>query len=371
MDDCHFDRIVRLLAGEGETRRGVLRLLTGGALGLLASRLGSAEDARAKKPKRKPRRRPARMRSKTKPQGSLQAEGKRKGKKRRKKPQEPPPLPPGCQQCNDCQMCQDGVCVPDPALEGVRCLGSGAICGYCQSGQCIASDRQPCPDGVCPQRGKCCPGERQCVDPESAPGWSCIDPETMCCPDEKRCRDDCIPRDTCCDEDRPQCGPCEELFCNRHGHWFCSAKCCPDQKDCGGGECVAEDECCPGETRCNGACKPNPPCSFPCGEVVCEEGEPICRPRQVDEGEICAGIGTVCCKGLCYDARCRPASNGKPKSFNPNTCRCECDQVQQCPSGQGWSHSTCSCVCNCLGRCCLSGCCTNPDGGGAHCCQGF
>jgi hypothetical protein len=52
MDDCHFDRIVRLLAGEGETRRGVLRLLTGGALGLLTARLGLAEDARAKKPKR-------------------------------------------------------------------------------------------------------------------------------------------------------------------------------------------------------------------------------------------------------------------------------------------------------------------------------
>jgi hypothetical protein len=426
MDDCHFDRIVRLLAGEGETRRGVLRLLTGGALGLLTARLGLAEDARAKKPKRKPRRRPARMRSKTKPQGSLQAEGKRRGKKGKKKPKDPPPLPPECRDCTECQMCQDGGCVPDTALDGVRCLGSGATCGYCQNGQCAASDRLPCPDGVCPPRGKCCPGQRQCVDPESTSGWSCIDPETMCCPDEKRCRDDCIPRDTCCDENRPQCGPCEELFCNRHGVWICLKQCCSGQKDCGGGVCVADDECCPdetpcddgscaapgqccpdlyqcedgtcvdpfdeccpgqrycgggvciaegeccpGETRCNGACHSNPPCSFPCGEVVCEEGELICRPRQVDEGKICGGLGTICCKGVCYDARCRPASNGTPRHFNPNTCRCECDRVQQCPPGQGWSHATCSCVCNCLGRCCLSGCCTHPDGGGAHCCQGF
>ena len=125
-----------------------------------------------------------------------------------------------------------------PALEGVRCLGSGASCGYCQGGQCTASVVPPCADGSCPQRGQCCPDEKRCPDPESSTGWACVD-VNACCPDERRCASGCRPKIACCPEERPQCGQCGEICIN--GTWRCSA-----QKPCADGSCIAQDTCCPG-----------------------------------------------------------------------------------------------------------------------------
>ena len=71
-------------------------------------------------------------------------------------------------------MCQDGACVPDPALGGVPCDGSGAHCNYCLNGECIATEQRPCDDGFCPHRGQCCPGVKKCEDLAMPEGFVCI-----------------------------------------------------------------------------------------------------------------------------------------------------------------------------------------------------
>jgi hypothetical protein len=169
MEHERFDSFTRQLSGAGSSRRRALQMLGtmlfGGGLTEVAARLGLADDAaaKAKKPKSK-----AKTKAKRKSQaerqrpGPLQAEKRGKGKKGKKKP--PAPLPPGCQSCNECQLCRNGACAPDPALDGVRCLGSGAACGYCSGGVCAASGRQPCRDGVCPRADECCPEKRLCGD---------------------------------------------------------------------------------------------------------------------------------------------------------------------------------------------------------------
>lgn len=413
MDDCHFDRVARSLAGAGETRRGALRLLAG-ALGLPAAWLGLAEDAEAKKPKRKHKRRLERKRSEAKPQGGLQSEGKRKGKKGKKKPRQPSPLPPGCQQCNDCQMCQDGVCVPDVALEGVRCQGSGATCGYCQFGQCAPSVAQPCEDRVCPRSGQCCPEEKRCPDPESPSGFICVD-ENACCPDERRCASGCVSRKACCPEDRPQCGPCGEICVD--GTWRCSAQkpcaagvcvaqdeCCPEEWECLDGSCVAPDECCPNERRCpNGSCVspglccPGQTGQTPCGDDCCEADETClenpggppwiwrCCPNELNIGgwccdgartvcgpsgpdRQCCQEGTECCEGRnCYSPERQDCCNGKgwPKDLGPwapcgdaNCCR---GDYEQCCHGFCCPQNAICCsdghCCPNNRRCCGDTCC--------------
>ena len=219
-------------------------------------------------------------------------------------------------------MCQDGACYRDPALEGVRCLGSGANCGYCKGGICTATNRQPCEDGVCPRYGECCPekrqcadktcvpadqccddeykcppdgpcvgkdqccpGEKRCPDPGGPTGWACVD-ENACCPDERRCGDRCISKRACCSGEkpcgsgcigvsecceafRPACHGCSEAYCD-NGIWNCrliSTCCpfgqqCPDLPDyCCGDHCIPQGQCC-GE----------PPDCGPCAELLCTKG---------------------------------------------------------------------------------------------------
>jgi hypothetical protein len=299
MDQGHFDDLTRSMGRGGDTRRAILRLLAGGALGGMVARLGLVEVTEAKpkheKEKRKQQRRPQ---AEHKGHGQLHAEGKGKKKKRHKKPKEPLPLPPGCAFCNDCQMCQDGACVPDPALDGVRCLASGAACGYCQSGQCTASALPPCPDGTCLQRGQCCPGEKKCPDPTpgSPTGYACVGLDD-CCPDQKKCAGGCVYKQACCPEERPQCGQCGEICVN--GTWRCSA-----QKPCADGSCVAQDACCGGD----------------CGSSsVCCQG--TCCDRYQGGGVFtCSRDG--CCNQwfLCNDGRC------DPRCFYDS-----CDPPELCP----------------------------------------
>ncbi|MDF3040378.1 MAG: hypothetical protein K0Q71_3084, partial [Thermomicrobiales bacterium] len=114
MDNGSFDALTRSVASGGETRRAVLRLLAGGALGGLPAWLGLDEIATAK-PRKKRQRDPAQNQD-----GGLQTEGKRKGKKgSKKKPKPKSPPKPSC--------------------------GAG---------------EWPCVDGSCVAQGACCPGEK-------------------------------------------------------------------------------------------------------------------------------------------------------------------------------------------------------------------
>jgi hypothetical protein len=332
MEIERFDAMTRRMSGGGSSRRQALRVVAGavlgGALASAAARLGLVDDAaaKAKKHRTEPKRK-HKSQAEANRQGQLQVEGRRK-KKRKKRDKEPkPPLPPRCQNCTECQMCQDGTCVPDPALEGVRCLESGAACGYCQGGQCAASAAPPCPDGSCPPRGQCCPGDKRCVDPESPTGFSCLGLED-CCPDQKRCGDSCILKRVCCEEERPSCGQCQEAVCKPSGAWICWGKdcggvcvgedeCCPDQWQCADRSCVAQDECCPNERECpdgacvsEGACCSNeklcggecipanqcceaPPVCGECDVAVCDRGSWVCQPQSG-----CCPGGYAICSGV-------------------------------------------------------------------------
>src|SRR4051794_13053205 len=213
MEDNQFDVLARDVRCAGDSRRHVMRTvapaLLGGPLGSLAARLGlTGSSAKQRHTSRQHAHQhthdPA---SRHRHPKDVHSQGKgKKHHKKRQDPQSPPsPLPPGCQTCNECQMCQNGACVADPALNGVRCLGSGTACGYCAGGQCATSSVPPCPDGTCPQNGQCCPGEQRCPDPspESPTGFACVGLDD-CCPDQKRCASGCVYKQACCPEDRQQ-----------------------------------------------------------------------------------------------------------------------------------------------------------------------
>jgi hypothetical protein len=352
MENDQFDALIRTLSGADSSRRETLRvlrgMLLGGALSGVVARLGLGEGAAAKGKKHQKAKSKRQRKARTEhwQHGQFEAEGQHKGKGKGKHhkhrphdPTPPPPLPPGCENCNECQMCQDGACVPDPALDGVRCLGSGATCGNCQGGQCTASALPPCPDGTCPQRDQCCPGEKKCADRESQTGFACLGADD-CCPDEKKCAGGCVYKQACCPEERTPCGQCGEICVN--GTWQCSA-----QKSCANGSCVAHDECCPEERQCadgtcvaQGSCcrnDPVPPCDA-CEAAVCASGEWVCQVRD--------DCGPPCFWGYC------------PKGYECNGYGVCCDW--------GTGHCTCSSGSKggqgCNGKCCPNGCC------GSGCC---
>ena len=190
VDHDTFDALTRTAATDGGTRRTLLRLLAGSALGAVAARLGLAEEAAAKAKQHKGKAKRKHHLAPSQPDQADHAAAKSPGhpassgvqsERKRRHHHKPPPLPPGCEDCTECQMCKDGACVRDPDLERVRCQGSGATCGYCQGGVCTPSDQRPCDDGVCPRKGQCCSGEKWCEDPESSTGFACVG-ETDCCP---------------------------------------------------------------------------------------------------------------------------------------------------------------------------------------------
>jgi hypothetical protein len=390
MDHGHFDDLTRSVASGAGTRRAALRLMAGVTLGGFMDRFGLTDDAaaKAKKPKSK-----AKTKAKRKSQaerqrpGPLQAEKKGKSKKGKKKP--PAPLPPGCQSCNECQLCRNGACAPDPALDGVRCLGSGAACGYCSGGVGTATARQPCADGVCPRYGECCPdkhpcsdgtcipagqccedefkcppdgpcvaqdqccpGEQRCPDRESPTGFACVD-ERACCPGPRTCAGRCISMTACCEEDPyPECDPCAEVYCRR-GTYVCSdhrtcpggscaaeGECCPEQWTCADGSCVDQGACCAEERRCpDGSCRSINQCCD--GEKRCADGS--CVPEDGCCGGDC-GASSFCCHGAC----CASTEGGARFGCSKDGCcnvwficsdgRCDhrcyydvCDPPELCP----------------------------------------
>lgn len=381
MDTKRFDDVARSLSEEHPSRRQALRalagVLLGGALGGVGTRLGLVDVTEAKpktrkakpnpKTKAKPRRKPqARRRS----GGPVWAERKGKGKKKSKK--KPPPLPPGCQNCNECQMCKNGACAPDPALERVRCQGSGAACGYCQDGVCAASEERPCQDGVCPRKGQCCPeeGAKQCIDPELPRGFYCVD-SNVCCPDtERRCASgSCLPRAACCPEQR-RCNP---LLCVGQN------ECCPDETPCANGSCAPAGQCCDGKPRCGDVCceadetcledPGGPPWIWRCcpNELnvnghCCDGNKTVCGPAPgrpayekycCAEGSVCCGEGKSCCPeadGYC----CASSGTCLPKNLGPwMECGKGCGRIEydQCCAGYACSKTA---VCS-DNRCCPRG----------------
>lgn len=205
MDHNGFDALTRSMADGATTRRAALRLVPGGLLGALATRLGLAEDAAAKQKKRK--RRPA-----AKKERALQAEGKRKGKKGKgKKP--PRPKPRECYSdaaCGACQRCIDGECRELPAL----CDPDACQEEFCNPETNSWECRRTCQL----ESSVCCKG--QCLVPCS--GDRDIDPETCQC----KCTFDL------------DCTPFPGTELDTDG---CNCVCTPDLVECGPAACCPPD----------------------------------------------------------------------------------------------------------------------------------
>lgn len=216
METSLFDDLTRTLVGK-PTRRGVLRLLAGSALGgIVPTRLLPPTARSASKGK-----------------------GKEKGKKNKGKKDKPKPRTcaanyQGCLSRPCCSKnCCAGTCIPsdelcciDPAGGATNC-GSGTVC--CDP---VNSTSFGC---ASPGQPVCCAwgielyypaGTTCCHAAEDGNDGACKDPEfPHCCPAAKGAG--------CCSNDRPVC--CSD---NSDSHYCCPGDtvCCPGEGE--GGCCV-------------------------------------------------------------------------------------------------------------------------------------
>lgn len=200
MEDTTFDTLARSVAQEVLTRRSLLHLLLGGALGAVAPHLGWADQTEAKAARhtrianrtheqntRHSQQKHAPERSQASGEVHGEGRGSNKGKGKGKGHNKPPKEP-----------------TPDPG--------------------CGSGERQCYGDNTCVAADACCPAERRCA------GGSCV-PGDSCCPEQKRCGDgSCITQNECCpDAVPPLCGGCEEVVCeNGEQHCRYQQGCCPN-----------------------------------------------------------------------------------------------------------------------------------------------
>jgi hypothetical protein len=263
----------------GGTRRALLRLLAGGALGGLVARLGLAEAGEAKAKNERKRRKPD---TRSRPAGGLQAEAKRNKRKKRDKKPKPPP-------CDELEP---------------------TLCGACEEAICVAGDwackvlgDTDCGGGVCVWEGECCPGQKKC------PGYT-----------------ECFAAEDCCPGALPPlCEPCEKVVCEGGG-LVCRPKSavCPYPED--------QEVCCNGDLVCRGRWDLPEQCATYTPERTYNPGNCRCQcPPDTNES-----LGLCCPLGY----HSFPASNGECCRWEDcggyQCSRCVCalgfslDQRNQC-----------------------------------------
>jgi hypothetical protein len=189
MDHGAFDSLARSTADTFGTRRGVLRIVVGGALGIM---VGSADL-------------------------SHEAEARRKKKHGGK----------GCGGANPVK------CPPTAENPRQICFPAGAIC----CGSALGG-------GACHTGESCCPPSLE------FPGGSCAGPDFHCCPPDSGGGACPLTSPTCCPptEDSPAgfCSPSDVKCCN-FSNVFCLANedCCPPSFDFPDGGCVQRGTPCP------------------------------------------------------------------------------------------------------------------------------
>jgi len=128
-----------------------------------------------------------------------------------------------CRNCNTCETCPNGTCIPIPGAQpcGDGCCGS---CQVCEGGQCHNCTQQcePCRDGVCVKVGEPC-------------GNNCCEPTEQCC------NGSCCPTGlTCCGSsctdlknDPSNCGTCgNNCYFQCTGNKCCNGICGFSATDC-------------------------------------------------------------------------------------------------------------------------------------------
>ncbi len=179
------------------------------------------------------------------------------------------------------------------------------------------------------------------------------------------------------------CGSaCVDLTRDSSNCGTCGHSCAPGET-CQGGQCTCGDQ----GLICNGQCidpqanaKHCGSCDHACGtcqtcdggqcvDVECGDGELCCGDQCIDvtsDHDNCGGCGVVCASNqtcLHRSCQCVPKTCLPGKTFNQETCECECSNT--CPSGETQNPVTCACQDLCKNVSC--GECETCDPTTGHC----
>ncbi len=313
MESNRFDDLGRALGRHG-SRRGIVRMLVGVAIGTLAS---SPPEAL------------------TKP------------KKKKKKVCPKKPCPKGYGRDKRTCACE---CVRKPCSGGMEFDTTSCSC------RC-PRDMRECRDG-CVGKNECCPGDPPCPeDPKGCCHAPALDVCTIdgCCREIdgiKACNDFCVDTNT----NRNHCGDCNSL--------------CGAEEVCADGECQSVELCpdgrppCPGKPGSDGPfCRPQQHESC-CGDTSCNALKDCCDPEE----------GVCCLRGRCTEGRCcnenREMCGGKCCLVGQICCGTECCSALGCVNGTCCEMDSCGAV-DAANRICTGPnetCCrTGPDNSGFAC----
>jgi DNA-binding beta-propeller fold protein YncE len=386
MDQERFDQLARGLA-TGATRRGIVRNLTGAAIGAVLAAVWSSEAGARKKAKKRRHGKHA-----------ANGKGKGKGKERTAKGRKAQPARVKAAACCSSGNCTPGkgknlgkccyqnqnltgknfsganlssanfsgatltnanlqganlgkACLVDSILTGAKLNGSTNLAGaiMCRTQTNTGENNSGCGKGT-----PCCP--------------TC-DEESPCDDGEVCCNGVCRSGDCCTDANCPANKP----ICVANNCRPCSANSqCPSNICCNGICCLNGQTCVQGQ--CSNACpqvRPNRcadgSCQVCCNDNQCPtDAAPICGPNRTcvpcSSPTECsdAGKGNRCCSGQCESGDCcanRDCPQDMPICDN-NTCSPCIDD--QCGEGE---------IC-CAGACQAGNCCpiSGPDAGDAETC---
>jgi hypothetical protein len=355
MDATTFDRITKLL-GATPSRRATLGLIA--TIAAQLTNLPGGQEAEAKNKKKwSKKKRHKKKKHRDEPKGEFCGDRYCEKNQRCCGAQ---CVDPGecCERnsdCNPCELCNVGLCVPDPTKNGKACNG----CLECVNGACGIPNDDFCPDGqkcrsgngvCCPAcvNDKCCPAGSACINPGLFSDNFCCDMVRntpcgrnsdgtfrQCCSTfNERCVDgECVPKETCegdltaqglcCPEGTVACAGLSGPFCAPAGHTCCgdascdeSQVCCdPSQSVCCAKGSCAEGQCCTGgRTVCDGKCVDTQTdrrhcrrCGWTCDAPGFDCCAGSCVNLMTDEencgacGNVCNARGEVCVEGQCRE----------------------------------------------------------------------
>lgn len=247
--------------------------------------------------------------------------------------------------CPVCQTCNEvlGQCQPDLAQDSQTCAG----CQICDNGQCVPDPAIVCAALTqCHEAGVCDPATGACTNPAKANGASCDDGNS--CTTDDACQDGvCIgtPKDCAAEGD-----VCNDPICRTDG--TCGKNPKPDGTSCN----ADNDSCTSGDSCQAGVCTAGAgvDCSTlddGCNTGSCRSSNGQCISQAKADGTLC-GTDGACLAGVCQAAVCREIGD----TCNPAAC-CTNRVPASCVSGE-------CCVlegqyCEEDGDCCTGTC---PDG---------
>jgi len=310
MDQSRFDEFVKRFA-DTRSRRGVLKVIAGGAASVIAVTVGIGDAAARGRPVDSVCRSSRDCES-----GRCIAEGRRKICHCRTSEDCPVPTDPcatvtcvedgACKvnpiTCPTCQACAAGECVPTLVCD-LGCCSPGDVCALSSAGFTIC-----CPAGTTVASGdSCCPVDTTVACDSgccSNPGDSCtpgVNGPTVCCPAGTTV----CGYDGCCGSDGEVCMT-DPVFGVRH--------CCPADTNvvCESG-CCFFGEVCVADPGQNTYCCP-PWTKLACSTGCCVRDHTVCAPdSNFDQTHCCPRGATAYCEsGGCCVGACDPDGNCVP-----------------------------------------------------------